>query len=138
MKRLKFKRIFAIILITMCISYILPISFVSASNPTTNPNFSFEDYDSYGSGVGNNSIHADRIAKSAMGLGIKIIRIVATGVSIVMLSYIGIKYMMAAPSEKAEFKKSASIYILGAILIFAAGNILTIITKFATSNIATS
>ncbi len=41
--------------------------------------------------------------------------------------------MMAAPEEKADFKKSAYIYIVGAVLFFAASNILTIVYKFAES-----
>lgn len=128
MSKLKFKQIFAIISIAICIFCILPLSFVSATN------FDFSYYNG-GSAESLSNNHANNIAKKTMGLGINVIRIVATGISVVMLSYIGIKYMMAAPGEKAEFKKSASIYILGAILIFAAGNILTIIVNFASSNV---
>jgi hypothetical protein len=41
------------------------------------------------------------------------------------------KYMMAAPGDKAEIKKSAVIYVVGAIVLFAVGGILSIIQKFA-------
>ena len=55
-----------------------------------------------------------------------------------MLTYVAIKYMSAAPSEKAEFKKSATAMIVGAIVLFAATQILTVIANFATSNIKTA
>ncbi len=64
-----------------------------------------------------------------------LVQMAGTGTSIVMLTYMGVKYMLAAPSEKADFKKSATGFILGAVILFAATNIITIIAKFATDNI---
>ena len=68
---------------------------------------------------------------------VNVIRVVGTGMAIVMLTYVAIKYMSAAPQEKAEFKKSATAYVVGAIVLFAASNILKVITDFATKNITT-
>ena len=70
-----------------------------------------------------------------VGTAINVIRIVGTGIAIIMLTYVAIKYMSAAPSEKAEFKKSATAMIVGAIVLFAATNILGVIAKFADKNI---
>ena len=70
-----------------------------------------------------------------MGTIINTIRIVGTGVAIIMIMYVAIKYMSAAPTEKAEFKKSATAYIVGAVVLFASSNILKVIADFATSNI---
>lgn len=125
MDRQKLKRIFAVIFILSCVFCIFSTTSLASSDP-----FNFEQYDN----VSGNT-DADKIAQNTMGTAIKIVRTVATGVAIIMLSYIGIKYMMAAPSEKADFKKSATIYVLGAILIFAAGNILALIANFTTNNI---
>lgn len=61
------------------------------------------------------------------------IRVVGTATAIVTLTYLGVKYIMAAPEGKADFKKSAYIYIVGAILVFAASNVLAIVYKFAES-----
>ena len=129
MYRQKLKQIFAIILIATCIFCVSPISFASSESA-----FKFEDYNKLTKTNGD----ANGVAKNAMGIAIRLIRIVATGVAVVMLTYIAIKYMMAAPEEKADFKKSASIFIVGAILIFAAGNILTIIANFTVNNIKVS
>lgn len=98
--------------------------FFSVSFAISSSNFNFTAFD----GEGNTKVNA--ATEKTMGTAVSVIRIVATGISIIMLSYIGIKYMMAAPQEKADFKKSISIYVLGAILIFASGNILLIIEKY--------
>ena len=82
--------------------------------------------------------YASKLANSTQNVVATIvntIRIVGTGISIIMLIYIAIKYMSAAPSEKAEFKKSATAYIVGAIVLFASSQIITIIANFATANI---
>lgn len=73
--------------------------------------------------------------KNIMGTAITVIRVVGTGVAIIMLTYVAIKYMTAAPSEKADFKKSATAFIVGAIVLFATTQILGIISNFATTNI---
>ncbi len=73
--------------------------------------------------------------QKVISTGINVIRVVGTGIAIIMLTYVAIKYMSAAPSEKAEFKKSATAMIVGAIVLFAATNILKIIANFATANI---
>ena len=66
---------------------------------------------------------------------INTIRIVGTGIAIIMITYVAIKYMSAAPTEKAEFKKSATAFIVGAVVLFASSQILGVIANFATANI---
>lgn len=59
-------------------------------------------------------------------LGGKILGIVQTvGVvlSVVILSILGIKYMMGSAEEKAEYKKTFIPYIVGAVLVFLAPTI---------------
>lgn len=58
---------------------------------------------------------------------IGVIQVVGTGIGIIMLLYIAIKYMIAAPSEKAEFKKTAINFVIGAVVLFAASGILGLI-----------
>ena len=70
-----------------------------------------------------------------IGQIIKSAQIIGTGVAIIMLIVLAIKYISAAPSDKAEIKKSAVVYIVGAIVLFAASGILQIIRNFAFNNI---
>ncbi len=90
-----------------------------------NDNFNWEQFEDKHDG------RAERVAKYTMSTVIEVIQIVGTAISIMALTYIGMRYMMAAPDEKAEFKKSAYIYIVGAIMVFASSNILAIIFSFA-------
>ena len=62
---------------------------------------------------------------------IRIVQIIATAVAVIMLIWLGVKYMSAAPSERADIKKSAIIYIVGAVLLFGTTGILQIIQTFA-------
>jgi len=60
-------------------------------------------------------------------------KIVCMGIAIVMLLVLAMKYMSAAPSEKADIKKHAVVYVVGAVVMFAATGILHIIGQFAGS-----
>lgn len=73
--------------------------------------------------------------KNASNTILGIIQIAGTAVAIGMVLFLGIKYMMAAPDEKASIKKSSTMYIIGAVILFAATNIVTIIAKFAQDTI---
>lgn len=74
---------------------------------------------------------------SVIGSILRLVRTVAVGVAVIMLIVLAIKYISAAPSEKAEIKKSAMIYVVGAVLLFAAAGVLQVIQSFA-GNIGTS
>ena len=65
-----------------------------------------------------------------------VIQVTATGVAVIMLIVLAIKYISSAPSEKADIKKSAMIYVVGAIILFAGSGILAIIRSFAEKNIS--
>ena len=54
-----------------------------------------------------------------------------------MLIVLAIKYISAAPGDKADIKKHAVIYVVGAIVLFAATGILQIIKSFSTNISAT-
>lgn len=120
MRNKKIKWIVTIVLAVLCVVCVTNIVFAD--------NFDFGRFDN------DSNDDADDAAQNIMGTGIVVVRTVGTGISIAMLSYIGIKYMLASPSEKADFKKSATIYVVGAILVFAGSNILAIIATFAKAN----
>ncbi len=74
-------------------------------------------------------------ATNIIGAIINIVQVIGMGVAIIMLIVMAIKYISAAPSEKAEIKKGVTIYVVGAIVLFAASGILGIIKNFAVSNV---
>ncbi len=63
---------------------------------------------------------------------IGIIQFAGSGIAVIVVSILGIKYLFASPSEKADTKKMAIPIIIGCILLFGAVNIAGIIYDFAT------
>ncbi|MCR5185688.1 MAG: hypothetical protein K6D97_01035, partial [Clostridia bacterium] len=59
-------------------------------------------------------------------------QVIGVGVAVIMLIVLAIKYISAAPSDKAEIKKHMVVYVVGAVVLFAASGILQIIKNFAT------
>lgn len=59
------------------------------------------------------------------------IRTVGVAISVIMLAVIGIKYMLASASEKANYKTSMIPYIIGAVLIGAGSAIVSLIFDIA-------
>ncbi len=59
-----------------------------------------------------------------------IAQVIAVAVAVIMLVVLAVKYMYASPTEKADIKKSAAIYIFGAALLFGGVAVLNIIQRF--------
>ena len=60
-----------------------------------------------------------------------VVQVVGCGVAVIMLIVLAIKYISAAPGDKADIKKHAVVYVVGAVVLFAASGILQIVKKFA-------
>ncbi len=65
------------------------------------------------------SVSSDTIEDAGKKI-VGILQTVGVVLSVVILTVIGIKYMMGSAEEKAEYKKTFMPYIIGAALIFAA------------------
>lgn len=75
------------------------------------------------------------IIKKSIGPVLSIVRIVAVGISVIMITYLGIQYMSAAPQEKADIKNKLITFTIGAIIVVGAATLLGIIKNFADSSI---
>lgn len=71
--------------------------------------------------------------ENIMGSAITIAQLIGTGIALIMLIVIAIKYMASAPSDKADLKKHAVVYVVGAVILFSTVGILEIIQKLALS-----
>ena len=67
---------------------------------------------------------------------IGIIQVAGTGISMIMVTLLGIKYIMAAPSDKADVKKQIAPLVIGAIILFASVNLVGIIADVADSTLS--
>lgn len=62
-----------------------------------------------------------------------VVNIVGVIISVVTLMIIGIKYMIGSVEEKAEYKKTMTTYLIGAILVFSVTTIPNILYQIAQS-----
>lgn len=62
-----------------------------------------------------------------------VIQTVGTVVAIVVLIVLGIKYMMGSAEEKAEYKKTLVPYVIGAVIVLAASNVVVWIFEAGSS-----
>ena len=77
---------------------------------------------------------SSQLATSVQNIGgyiLGVALVIGMVVAVVMLVVLAIKYISAAPNDKAEIKKHAVVYIVGAIVLFAASGILQIIKNVA-------
>ena len=75
----------------------------------------------------------ERIAQDIIGMILSAVRIVAVSLSLIIITWLGIKYMSAAPSEKANIKGQLITFAIGAIVVVASTSILELVRKFAQS-----
>lgn len=80
-------------------------------------------------GEGSN-VNVSKIGEIGNGLA-KIIRNVGIVAAVIILMYIGIKYMLGSAEEKAEYKKVFMPYLIGAVLLFSAAGIAQAIITFS-------
>ena len=73
--------------------------------------------------------------KVAMNIVVFIAQLIAAGVAVIMLVALGIKYMVSSVNDKAEIKKHAVVYIVGAIIAFGSTGILQIFRNFITKGL---
>jgi len=80
---------------------------------------------------GGTSSHTAEVINNIIGL----IQAAGSGIALIVIALMGIKYMLAAPSEKADTKKMIMPVIIGCVLLFGAANLAAIIENFATTTL---
>lgn len=82
-----------------------------------------DNVDSQGKGTANNINGISNVA----GNVIKLIRNVAAIAAVVIISILGIKYMMGSTEERADYKKSFIPLIVGIVVVVAAASIASLL-----------
>ena len=72
------------------------------------------------------NISSERLTAIAQNV-IGVIQIIGTVLSVIIIIIIGIKYLIGSVEERAEYKKTALLYIIGAVLLFCTVTIVRII-----------
>ena len=68
---------------------------------------------------------------SSLNSVIGILQVVGTGISIVVVTILGAKYMLASAEQKAEIKQRAMPVVIGMVILFGAVNIVAIVGNLA-------
>ncbi len=64
-----------------------------------------------------------------------VVQVIGIAIAVIMLVVLAIKYVSAAPSDKADIKKSVWVYVVGAVVLFGASGILQIIKNFTNETV---
>lgn len=75
---------------------------------------------------------ASTVTKMGGGI-VGLVQVVGYVIAVVMLVIIGIKYITSSPEGKAEVKKTALFYVLGAVLIAGAATIVGVVFDFGST-----
>lgn len=119
---MKNKKILKIIIIFIIVlSFALPI--------LANSNFNVDSFESNSTSTGAKDV-IDKTDK-IFGTAIAVARIIGVGIAIVILIVISMKYMISSPGDRADIKKNAVPFVIGAVVLFGATGILGIIADFA-------
>lgn len=70
---------------------------------------------------------AANMSKTIIGTILSVIRTVAAAVAIIVLVIIACKYILASAGDRADIKKYAVNYVIGALILFSASAIIGII-----------
>lgn len=72
---------------------------------------------------------ATEMSQNIIGTILSVIRTVAAAIAVVILIVIACKYIIASAGDRADIKKYAINYIIGAVILFGASGILTLVQK---------
>ena len=65
-----------------------------------------------------------KLLESGGATVVTFIRILGAGIALIIILVLAMKYMMAAPGDRADVKRSMIPYLIGAFIFFGAGQIL--------------
>ena len=115
-------------IIKLLLVFLIALIFCSATTvlAADNPNFNVEAFDGQTA-----PDKVNNLTNKTLGTAIGIARTVGVGVAIVILMVIAVKYMLASPGDRADLKKNAVPFVIGAFVLFGTSGILTIIMNLA-------
>lgn len=73
--------------------------------------------------------------KNILSAVLGIVRTAGTAIAIVILMTIAAKYIMASAGDRADIKKYAVNYVIGAIILFGTSGILGVVQKFVKASV---
>lgn len=118
------KKVFSV----LCIAAILLVTltnFVYADDPRDMSKLISSMKDS--GTMANTDSRIGNVINNVIGL----LQMVGSGIALIVITLLGMKYILASPSEKADVKKAVMPIIIGCILLFGAVNLMAAVANFA-------
>lgn len=118
------KKVFSV----LCIAAILLVTltnFVYADDPRDMSTLISSMKDS--GTMANTDSRIGNVINNVIGL----LQMVGSGIALIVITLLGMKYILASPSEKADVKKAVMPIIIGCILLFGAVNLMAAVANFA-------
>lgn len=69
--------------------------------------------------------------ENVINIVIGLLQVAGTGLALIVITMLGIKYLLASPSEKADVKKQIMPIIIGCILLFGALQLMGAVYEFS-------
>lgn len=66
---------------------------------------------------------------------IGLLQIAGSGIALIMVTWMGVKYLLSSVEDKADVKKQAVPIVIGAILLFGAVNLMAALEEFASNTL---
>lgn len=124
------KMLILIINFILLFSIVYNFSFIS--------NAEFDIASKFGGDVSETGISdATDSAKIILATVLSIIRIAAAAVALVIIIVIACKYMLASAGDRADIKKYAINYVIGAFILFGASALVSIANEFVKAAMST-
>lgn len=101
----------------------IPIHIQAFSDPSQNPDVWKPTINN------NNSTEFKPIIENILGY----INVIGVVISVIVLVIIGIKYLLGSIEEKAEYKKTMTGYVIGALMLFSITTVANILYQIGTS-----
>lgn len=115
------KKMIRILMIAICVIFCISNMALALTGSELTQKFKGEDGVDVSQGEG--------LVKDVVDIVLSVVRIVAIGIAVIMITLLGIKYIAAAPSEKANIKNQLITFTVGAVVVIGTTSILTMIKK---------
>ena len=124
-------------IISMCLIFILIICLLSATALAGDPTDVTQLFGGDLASI-NEGDSTDTKITGAIDSIIGLVQVAGTGIALIAVSLLGIKYMLASVEEKAEIKKYIVGIVIGAVLVFGGIEIAQLLANFSTEVLPTS
>lgn len=118
------KKIVCLLTIILTCSLVFNINLVYAANGVDNI---IKAMDGTSNAISAGNTGVGKVINNVIG----ILQVVGSGLSIIVITMLGIKYILASPGEKADVKKSIMPIGIGCILLFGAVNLMAAVEEFS-------